>query len=126
MQAATQQILRAIAELDEPELDDLFQQVLHLRSQRQVPSIDRTENDLLLTINQTLTFSRQNRFDQLVAKRQADTITDEELEELIELTDQAEQLNADRVMALAQLAKARNQSLKQVMQTLGITTPECV
>jgi hypothetical protein len=126
MQAATQQILRAIAELDEPELDDLFQQVLHLRSQRQVPSIDRAENDLLLTINQTLTFSRQNRFDQLVAKRQADTITDEELEELIELTDQAERLNADRVMALAQLAKARNQSLKQVMQTLGITTPECV
>jgi hypothetical protein len=126
MQAATQQILRAIAELDEPELDDLFQQVLHLRAQRQVPSIDRAENDLLLTINQTLTFSRQNRFDQLVAKRQADTITDEELEELIELTDQAEQLNADRVMALAQLAKARNQSLKQVMQTLGITTPECV
>jgi hypothetical protein len=126
MQAATQQILRAIAELDEPELDDLFQQVLHLRSQRQVPSIDRAENDLLLTINQTLTFSRQNRLDQLVAKRQADTITDEELEELIELTDQAERLNADRVMALAQLAKARNQSLKQVMQTLGITTPECV
>jgi hypothetical protein len=126
MQVATQQILRAIAELDEPELDDLFQQVLHLRAQRQVPSIDRAENDLLLTINQTLTFSRQNRFDQLVAKRQADTITDEELEELIELTDQAEQLNADRVMALAQLAKARNQSLKQVMQTLGITTPECV
>jgi hypothetical protein len=126
MQAATQQILRAIAELDEPELDDLFQQVLHLRAQRQVPSIDRAENDLLLTINQTLTFSRQNRLDQLVAKRQADTITDEELEELIELTDQAERLNADRVMALAQLAKARNQSLKQVMQTLGITTPECV
>jgi hypothetical protein len=126
MQAATQQILRAIAELDEPELDDLFQQVLHLRAQRRVPSIDRAENDLLLTINQTLTFSRQNRFDQLVAKRQADTITDEELEELIELTDQAEQLNADRVMALVQLAKARNQSLKQVMQTLGITTPECV
>jgi hypothetical protein len=126
MQTSTKKLLEAIAELPQPELDDLVQQVLYLRARRQAPSLDRAESDLLITINQTLTPSLQARFDQLVAKRQAYTISDEELQELIDLTDQAEQLNAERMMALAQLAQARHQSLKQVMQTLGIKSPECV
>jgi hypothetical protein len=51
------------------------------------------------------------------------TITESELTELIDLTEQAELLNAERIAALSELAIARNQTLPQVMQDLGIHPP---
>jgi hypothetical protein len=126
MQTATQEIFHAIEQLPSTELDDLFIQVLQLRAQRQLPTQVLTESELLKTINVTIPSALQDRFNELVAKRQGITITDEELDELITITDQSEQLNAQRITALTQLAQLRNQSLPQIMKALGIQTPSCV
>jgi hypothetical protein len=126
MQTATQEIFHAIEQLPSTELDDLFIQVLQLRAQRQLPTQVLTESELLRTINVTIPSALQDRFNELVAKRQRITITDEELDELITITDQSEQLNAQRITALTQLAQLRNQSLPQIMKALGIQTPSCV
>jgi hypothetical protein len=126
MKTATQEIFHAIEQLPSTELDDLFIQVLQLRAQRQLPTQVLTESELLKTINVTIPSALQDRFNELVTKRQSLIITEEELDELITITDQSEQLNAQRITALTQLAQLRNQSLPQIMKALGIQTPTCV
>jgi hypothetical protein len=126
MKTATQEIFHAIEQLPSTELDDLFIQVLQLRAQRQLPTQVLTESELLRTINVTIPSALQDRFNELVAKRKSLIITEEELDELITITDLSEQLNAQRITALTQLAQLRNQSLPQIMKALGIQTPSCV
>jgi hypothetical protein len=60
------------------------------------------------------------RFRDLVAKREAETITPEELAELIDLTDQREADQARRIAALGALAKLRGVAITDLMATLGI------
>ncbi len=126
MQASTEQLLKAIEQLPQQELDAFVEQVLKLRAQRQVPHLPQPESELLLKINHSLPTPSRTRFDQLIAKRQELTITDTELAELIEITDASEQLNAERIAAIAELAKLRHQTLDQVMQDLEIHPPACV
>ena len=126
MQTATQELLQAIGQLPVPELDDLVMKVLELRAKRHVPALDPTDSQLLAIVNTTLTPMLQVRFNELVVKRQSENITSQELQELIEITDQAECLNADRMIALSHLAQRRHQTLPEIMQALGIQTPACV
>lgn len=126
MQASTEQLLDAIAQLLAQALEAFVVQVLKLRAQRQASHLSSSESELLSKIDHSLSRDRQARFDQLVAKRQDLTITESELAELIEITEQAELLNAERMAALAELATVRNQSLTQVMRDLGIHPPACL
>ena len=77
----------------------------------------------IVQINQGLPAQIQRRFDELVAKRQAKTITLEEMEELIQITDQIEQRDAQRLAALVELARLRGTTLDALMATLGIPPP---
>jgi hypothetical protein len=127
MQTSPEQLLEAIAQLSQPDLEALVVQVLKLRAQRQIPHLSPSESELMLKINQSIPSpSVQRRLNQLVTKRQALTITDVEMTELTEMTEQLEQLNAERIAALAELARSRHQSLSQTMQDLGIQPPACV
>lgn len=126
MQASTEQLLNAIAQMPQPELETFVEQVLKLRAQRQAPSLSMAESELLLKINQSIPADLQDRFNELVAKRQALTLTEAEHAELIQLGDRIEQLDADRIESLAALAKLRQRSLREIMQDLGIQPPACV
>ncbi|MHC5610902.1 MAG: hypothetical protein ACYTXA_07760 [Nostoc sp.] len=55
--------------------------VLLLRAQREAPRLSLSESELLLKINHGIPDQLQNRFNQLIAKPEALTITDAELEE---------------------------------------------
>ena len=61
-----------------------------------------------------------NRYDQLVSKRENETLTGAEFEELKSLTDNLEQQNVRRIHALAKLAALRNKSLDMMMKELQI------
>lgn len=56
----------------------------------------------------------------LIEKRRAGTLTAAEQQTLISISDQIEAANARRIEWLAQLARLRGTSLRQVMQDLGI------
>ena len=62
----------------------------------------------------------------LRAKREDESITDAEYEELSQLTDEAEETHANRMTALVELAKIRGVSLPMLMAQLGIHFPENV
>ncbi|MBF2050752.1 MAG: STAS/SEC14 domain-containing protein [Elainella sp. C42_A2020_010] len=126
MQASTEQLLKAIEQLPQSELEAFVAEVLKLRAQRQVPHLSTAEAEILAKINQCIPQGLQQRFEQLVMKRQQLTITEAELAELIQMTDRIEAFNVERIQALAELAQLRDQSLTEVMQSLGIQPPACV
>lgn len=120
---STEQLLRAVEQISEQDLDSFVAQVVMLRAQRAAPHSSPDETALLIQINHSLPAVTQQRFDLLVSKRQAETLSQAELQELLDLTNQIEQSDADRLAALVKLAELRHLSLSQVMQVLGIQAP---
>jgi hypothetical protein len=97
---------------------DLY--ILKTLQERLAPEVTPTEADLLQQIN--LGFSAQTwaEYHDLISKRQAETLTPQEHEQLIQLSNYLERQNVVRIRALSQLATLRNQSLDELMQHLGL------
>ncbi len=79
------------------------------------------ESDLLKEINLGVSTDTWAEYHRLIAKRQAEILTDVEQEQLIEISDSLEVANVRRMKALIELANMRGQSLDTVMQELGIS-----
>lgn len=62
----------------------------------------------------------------LRAKREDETITDAEYDELTRLTLRSEELHAERMEALVKLARLRGITLPALMDQLGIHFPDNV
>ncbi|WP_129673301.1 STAS/SEC14 domain-containing protein [Candidatus Chloroploca sp. Khr17] len=124
IEISTEQLLRAVERLPANELETFVAQVIALRTRREGGQLDANETALLLTINAAyLDPAQQARFDALVAKRQAETITPTELQELIAMTDVIEQRDTERLEALQELARVRQTTVGILMDALGIRTP---
>ena len=123
VQVSTEQLLRAVEQLPAQELAAFVAQILTLQAQREAPHLSQSETVLLLEINQGISSELQQRFKELVAKRQSETITPDELHELIQITNQIEQRDAQRLAALDELASLRRMTLPELMDTLGIQPP---
>lgn len=123
-QVSTTELLKAVGQLEMPELDNFVSQVITLRAQRSAPSLPRRESELLLAISEGLPAEAQQRYDDLLAKRLDETLTSEEYRELLHLTEQAETCQMRRIELLIELAQLRGVSLVTLMDDLGIKTPE--
>jgi hypothetical protein len=66
----------------------------------------------------------KTRLQTLIARREIADLTQAEYQELTTLTDQLEELQADRLAALAELAQLRGTTLSSVMQQLGVHFPD--
>lgn len=91
--------------------------------QVQIPHLSKTESDLLREINQGMPATDWQRYNDLIAKRQAETLTTDEQTEFIAISDQQEEANARRMGNLVALARLRRQPVTTVMKDLGIQTP---
>jgi hypothetical protein len=78
------------------------------------------EIELLQGIYQGVPLEIQQRYDELREKLHTETLSPDEHQELIELTDVMEQYNVDRLEKLIQLTKIRNVSLDELMQQLNL------
>jgi hypothetical protein len=86
----------------------------------QAKALSHKEAELLQKINIGLSETQWQRYHSLIAKRRSESLTQDELVELISLSDQVEQANARRIANLIELARLRNSTLERVMQELGI------
>jgi len=120
---STEQLLHAVEQLPPQEFAAFVARLLALRARRQEPHLSQSETALLLQINQRIDPSNEHRLHELVAKRQDETITENELHELIGLTDLIEQRDLKRLAALDALATLRRLSLADLMASLGIPPP---
>jgi hypothetical protein len=119
-EVSTEQLLQAVEQLPPQEFAALVTRILALQAQRAHPHLTEGETELLLRINEGLPAETQRRIDTLVAKRQEETITPDELAELVTITDRAEQHDARRLLALEELARLRGLTLPSLMDTLGL------
>ena len=117
------EFLNAANQLSEPELDALLKQLWLLRARRRAPILPEQETHLLTQINQGIPADLHQLYQALTDKRDAETLTDEEYEELLQLSDRIEQITAQRLEALVNLATLRQVPLPQLMDDLGIQSP---
>jgi hypothetical protein len=125
-QLSTAQIISAVSHLSLPELEQVFDHGLALLAARKAARLSAVESALLARINQGLPSALRARIARLRAKREDESISDAEYSELTQLTDRAEELHADRMAALVELAKYRGVNLAVLMDQLGIHFPEHV
>ena len=122
-QVSPGELIAAVEKLGTAELNGFLSQVLALRARRLAPSLPTEQADLLLQINRSLPAELRGRLDELDAKREAETLTQEEHAELIHLVACVETLEVKRVENLSRLAALRGVSLSTLMHDLGLKPP---
>lgn len=119
-------LVQAAERLPLTELTDLVQDLLRLQARRQAPVLPQQEADLLQQINQGLPLEQQRRYETLIEKRLAETLTPAEHQEFMQLNQTVEQRNVARLKNLVALAQLRQVPLSQLMADLGIAEPTYV
>lgn len=84
------------------------------------PRLSKKESELFLKINAYLPEERQDRFDELTEKRKKNLLTKVERVELLQLAEESEQIWVERIRAITELAKLRQTTPDELMDSLGI------
>ena len=85
-----------------------------------IPRLTADEAALLQTINAGLPESFWSRYRELTDRRRSESLTEPEWQELISLSDQAEEKTLQRTEALVALAQLRHVGLDALRDSLGI------
>lgn len=109
-----------IQRLEPTELDRLVARVLAFKAERNAPHLSPRETELLQTINRGLPPAERDRYADLMAQRRAETLAPSSYNELLRLSDLAEQLQVDRVEALIELARLRGTTLGGLVEQMGL------
>ncbi|MEZ4675827.1 MAG: hypothetical protein R2932_16505 [Caldilineaceae bacterium] len=116
----TDDLLRGVAQLNSEELEQFTKEVLTIRAKRHVPSLPQTEAEVLQKINEGVSAEVRRRYDELHQKMLDETLTPDEQLELIDLSDQIEFADAQRLQHLIVLAKLRSVSVEALMDELKL------
>jgi hypothetical protein len=118
------QLIAAAGLLPDIELDEFVRQVIRLSATRRTPSLSARETELLKVIFAESSNVDFGRYHQLCNKRDAGELSAQELEELLALSDRIEVVHAERMAAIAELARLRGVGLAEMMTQLGVDLPE--
>ncbi len=118
------ELLKAVDDLSEPDLENLLNRTLFVRASRRGPIATPEESTLLRVINRGIPAELSDRYAILADKRDDETLTEAGYQELLDVADQIEASGVKRLEALVKLAELRQVPLLQLMSDLGIPTPE--
>ena len=113
-------LFQTLSSLNLSDLDQVMTKVINLRKQKLPTVLSRTETQLLKKINITAPNEIQKRYNFLYSKRKKETLTDDNYQELLELTTYMESLNVKRLENLIELAKNRNLTLDELSEQLQL------
>lgn len=114
------QLLHAAEQLPADDLKHFLQRVIYLEATRRDPPLSANETELLQAINREPPAERVSRYVELKAKRDTVALTDQETNELLDLSDWLEEVHAERLGHVAELAKRRGVSLVAMLGQLGL------
>ena len=120
---SAEQLIEEASQLSLPELDQLVSKVISLRAQRVGPGLSVEEGQLLQKINRGIPSALRKRSEELIEKRDAERLSGSEQEELKRLTGEIEQIEAERIVYLKELASLRDTTLTTLMEKLGLNGP---
>lgn len=99
----------------------------HLHSTQSSPScLSADESQLIEEINRGLTEDDWTRYHELIEKRRAEKLSDDERNELGATAERVESLNVRRMQCLAELARLRDTTMTTLMEQLGIVSPPVI
>ncbi|SEA76986.1 hypothetical protein SAMN05660964_02387 [Thiothrix caldifontis] len=119
-QVSTEDLLHGVESLPTEELEQFVARVLVLCARRKANSLNEQESRLLQLINRPVPTTVQSRYDLLTHKQRANTLSANEYAELLQVIEQIEQFDTERVQHLVTLAQLRQVSLDKLMHDLGI------
>ncbi len=119
-QLSKDDLFQAVRQLSLPELEGFVRDIITLKAKHQSPSLSKDETELLLKINRGISQNIQQKYQILINKREQETLTEQQYQELLQLTDKVEIHQAQRLEYLAQLAQLRQISLTDLMTQLEI------
>jgi hypothetical protein len=114
------ELLSAVDDLNEKELEHLVRRVLWIQARRKAPILAPEETQLLLEINKGIPAELSQRYQILRERRDDEDLTESEQSEIIRLCDEMENIGVKRLEALTRLADLRQVPLLQLMSDLGI------
>lgn len=115
------EILDTAARLGAEDFENLFKRLAILRVQRStVPSIDKSEAELLEQINRGFGSEKWERLQFLDWKMETSGLNEKEASESLQLAEDYESHMVQRLQILIKLAALRNVSLEEVMEQLNI------
>lgn len=115
------EILDNAASLGKEDFESLFKKLSILRVQRNnIPSMGKTEADLLEQIHQGFSAEKWERLQFLDWKMESSGLNDRESTESLQLAEAYENYTVQRLQLLIKLAALRNVTLEEVMQQLEI------
>jgi uncharacterized coiled-coil DUF342 family protein len=114
------EVIKGVERLEPDELEHFLDRVMTLRAQRRAPSLPQEEAELLQKINQGVPNEVRSRYDELHEKLLDETLKPDEQQEFIELSDQIEFADAERLKHLILLAQLRNVTVDSLMDQLGL------
>ena len=114
------EVLKGVERLETKELEQFLTQVMAIRAQRRAPSLPQEETELLQKINQGVPPKVRSRYDELHEKLLDETLTPDEQQEFIGISDQIEFADAERLTHLVLLAQLRNVTVDILMDQLGL------
>lgn len=100
-----EQVLAGIAHLDTRDLEDFQKEISLLLARRRGLSLQARESMLLEKINNRVVPEIWQRYEILHAKLQGEMISEEERQELLSLTEQMENINAEWLRYVLELAQ---------------------
>ena len=122
----SENLLKAVVSLPKDEFERLIAKAKKLRRSLPENRADK-ETGLIKKINESvLSDAERARFNELVEKRRDENIGEDELAELLALTEKSEELNVRRLKYLAEIADIRNKSLREVMKELEVFPPQTI
>jgi hypothetical protein len=113
-------LFNGVKSLKNQDFEQFVEKIMQLKAQRQAEFIPTAEADLLAKINQSLSVEVLERYQVLQTKRSEEVLTEREFQELSDIVEQKELLNAERLKYLGELAIIRKKSLREVMQELDL------
>ena len=120
VELSKENLLNAVQQLTVSELEEFMQNISAFRAQKITPNLSEKDSELLLKINRNLDENIQKRYQLLINKREDKSLSENEYQELLDLTDQVEKHQAERLKYLAELSILRGCSLSDLINKLGI------
>jgi len=112
--------LQAIGRLSKSEFDSLLLQIKKLRIKNYPVITSKKENELLKTINSSLPATTNRIYENLLTKKQKGVLSDNEYAELLDITEQREALQEEKLRSMIELAKLRNTTLDEIVEQLQL------
>ena len=122
-EVTNENLLNAVVQMPESEFNRFVEKARALRQNGEIKqTVSLAEADLLHKINTIFPSEKRQRYNKLYTRFKDEDLSKNEYEELLELSNEFEILNAERIKFIGELAELRGQTLEEVMDFFEIAT----